>query len=131
MMLFSDLYTHFSSPLKVTAAITACAPGCFFIDSPGGCGKTFTLNLLLAFVRARSGIALPVATSGIAALLLDGGTTAHSRFRIPLGVTADAICGVKRQTDAGNVGASALTFSETFLLLLSSYYISLCSIDSV
>ena len=48
----------------------------FFIDGPGGTGKTFTYNALLAAVRAEGGIALAVASSGVAALLLPGGSTA-------------------------------------------------------
>eukprot|EP00959_Pyramimonas_sp_CCMP1952_P242192 5062562-Pyramimonas_sp.AAC.1 len=56
----------------------------FFLDAVGGCGKTFMLNLLLRAVRAHDGIAIATASSGLAALLLDGGSTAHSRFKIPL-----------------------------------------------
>lgn len=55
-----------------------------FIDSPGGCGKTFLLNLMLRTVRSQGKIALAVATSGIASQLLDHGCTAHSRFKIPV-----------------------------------------------
>ena len=40
--------------------------------------------MLLSKIRADEGIALAVATSGIAAILLRGGTTVHSRFRVPL-----------------------------------------------
>lgn len=36
-----------------------------FIDAPGGTGKTFLLNLILAKVRAEGKIALAVASSGI------------------------------------------------------------------
>jgi hypothetical protein len=35
-------------------------------------------------MRADNGIALAVASSGIAALLLEGGWTVHSRFKIPV-----------------------------------------------
>lgn len=42
------------------------------------------LNALLASVRTRGGIALAVASSGIAATLLRNGRTAHSRFKIPI-----------------------------------------------
>jgi hypothetical protein len=38
--------------------------GIFFIDAPGGTGKTFLLNLLLAKVRKDDNIALAVASSG-------------------------------------------------------------------
>ena len=58
--------------------------GLFFLDAPGGTGKTFLLNLLLAKVRERKMIALAVASSGIAATLLAGGRTAHSTFKLPV-----------------------------------------------
>ena len=49
--------------------------GLFFLDAPGGTGKTFLISLLLATVRARSDIAVAVASSGI---------TAHSALKLPL-----------------------------------------------
>ena len=56
----------------------------FFLDAPGGTGKTFLINLLLGKVRSEGKIALGVATSGIAATLITGGRTAHSTFKLPL-----------------------------------------------
>ncbi|XP_076065324.1 uncharacterized protein LOC143039331 [Oratosquilla oratoria] len=56
----------------------------FFINAPGGTGKSFLLNLLLDTVRSRGQIALAVASSGIAATVLHGGRTAHNMFKIPL-----------------------------------------------
>ncbi|XP_062075588.1 uncharacterized protein LOC133779672 [Humulus lupulus] len=41
---------------------------------------------------------LPVATSGIAALLLPNGRTAHSRFHIPLNVTVESTCEIRQGT---------------------------------
>ncbi|XP_062099807.1 uncharacterized protein LOC133805653 [Humulus lupulus] len=41
---------------------------------------------------------LPVATSGITALLLPNGRTAHSRFHIPLNVTAESTCEIRQGT---------------------------------
>lgn len=70
----------------------------FFLDGPGGTGKTFVESLCLAKVRAMGKIALPVASSGVAALLLDGGRTAHSRFDIPLDVSPDSACHVSYQS---------------------------------
>ncbi|DBA04182.1 TPA: hypothetical protein N0F65_004290, partial [Lagenidium giganteum] len=43
---------------------------CFFLDGPGGTGKSFVLEQILARVRLDGLIAVPVASSGIAALLL-------------------------------------------------------------
>ena len=55
-----------------------------FLQAAGGCGKTFVLTLGLKVIRSTGDIAIAVATSGIAALLLPSGTTAHSLFGIPL-----------------------------------------------
>ncbi|XP_027083735.2 uncharacterized protein [Coffea arabica] len=56
----------------------------FFIDGPGGTGKTFLYRSLLATLRSQNHVAIAMATSGIAASILPGGRTAHSRFKIPL-----------------------------------------------
>ncbi|XP_061392257.1 uncharacterized protein LOC133327727, partial [Musca vetustissima] len=58
--------------------------GIYFLDAPGGTGKTFVISLILEKVRSRSQIALAVASSGIAATLLEGGRTAHSALKLPL-----------------------------------------------
>ena len=72
----------------------------FFIDGVGGAGKTFLYSCVLHDVRANGGIALAVASSGIAALLLDGGRTAHSRFKIPVAnLDAFSTCYVKRGSE--------------------------------
>jgi len=78
----------------VTEAVhdTSNAPKLFFVDGPGGTGKTYLFNALLTSTRRSGDIALAVASSGTAALLLDGGRTAHSRFNIPLQVDQHSIC---------------------------------------
>uniref|UniRef100_A0A803PB99 ATP-dependent DNA helicase n=1 Tax=Cannabis sativa TaxID=3483 RepID=A0A803PB99_CANSA len=70
----------------------------FFISGHGGTGKTFLWNTLIAKLRSESKIVLPVATSGIAALLLPNGRTAHSRFHIPLEVSAESTCEIRHGT---------------------------------
>jgi hypothetical protein len=72
----------------------------FFVDGLGGAGKTFTYGCLLAGVRSQpDGIALSVASSGIAALLLPGGRTAHSRFKIPVqDLDKDSVCFIGKQS---------------------------------
>ncbi len=56
----------------------------FFVNGPGGTGKTFLYSCLLSTVRAQGRVVVVMASSGIAALLLNGGRTAHSRFKIPV-----------------------------------------------
>lgn len=71
----------------------------FFVDGPGGTGKTFLYNTLLTYVRSQPAkIAIAVASSGIAALLLNGGQTAHSRFGIPISLHARSICTIPVQS---------------------------------
>ncbi|XP_074323400.1 uncharacterized protein LOC141660320 [Apium graveolens] len=62
----------------------------FFISGHGGTGKTFLWNTIASKLRSESMIVFPVATSGLASLLLPNGQTSHSRFRIPLDVTAES-----------------------------------------
>jgi len=56
----------------------------FYVDGPAGTGKTFLYSTILRALRGSGKICLVVAMSGIAALLLDGGRTVHSRFRLPV-----------------------------------------------
>jgi len=77
--------------------------GNYFLDVPGGTGKTFLINLLLAKVRFDKKIALAVASSGIAATLLEGGRTAHSTVKLPLKICTDdvsSICNFSKQSNA-------------------------------
>ena len=60
--------------------------GPFFLDAPGGTEKTFLLNLLLADIRYLGHIALAMASSDIAATLLDNGNTAHYLLKLPLNI---------------------------------------------
>ncbi|KAL8615794.1 hypothetical protein ACOMHN_048502 [Nucella lapillus] len=68
----------------IMAKVEEQSGGIFFLDAPGGTGKTFVTNLILAKVRQKKEIALAVASSGIAATLLEGGRTAQSAFKLPL-----------------------------------------------
>jgi PIF1-like helicase/Helitron helicase-like domain at N-terminus/Helicase len=70
----------------------------FFLQGPAGTGKTFLYKTLCAFYRAQGKVVLCVASSGIAAQLLPGGRTSHSRFKIPLSVTAMSKCHIPKQS---------------------------------
>ena len=56
----------------------------FFLDAVGGAGKTFCENLILSKLRSEGKIAVAVATSGIAATLLQGGKTAQGHLKLPI-----------------------------------------------
>ncbi|KAG2214033.1 hypothetical protein INT45_003163, partial [Circinella minor] len=67
-------------------------PKLCFVDGPGGTGKTYLFNAILEHIRWAGHIALAVTTSGTAALLLYGGRTAHSTYKIPLEVHQTSMC---------------------------------------
>ncbi|CAN0900836.1 ATP-dependent DNA helicase PIF1 [Linum grandiflorum] len=56
------------------------------------------IRCIIAKVRSLGQIALVVASSGIAATLLPGGVTAHSRFKIPIDVDHASTCAIKKGT---------------------------------
>ncbi|XP_057793359.1 uncharacterized protein LOC131009979 [Salvia miltiorrhiza] len=78
----------------IMSAAQSNSGGMFFIYGYGGTGKTFIWNTLSAALRSKGEIVLNVASSGIASLLLPGGRTAHSRFKIPINVNEDSTCNI-------------------------------------
>ncbi|XP_071729153.1 uncharacterized protein [Rutidosis leptorrhynchoides] len=73
--------------------------GLFFLYGYGGTWKTFVWKTLAAAVRSRGEIVINVASSGIAALLLTGGRTTHSRFAIPINVLEDSFCKIQPDSE--------------------------------
>jgi ATP-dependent DNA helicase PIF1 len=67
-------------------------PGFFFLYGYGGTGKTYIWRALSVALRSKGEIVLTVASSGIAALLIPGGRTAHSRFSIPINIDEYSTC---------------------------------------
>jgi hypothetical protein len=75
----------------------------FFVDGPGGTGKTYLYKALLAKVRSMNLTAIATATSGIAASIMLGGRTAHSRFRIPIKIDNNTMCSFTKQSDTAEL----------------------------
>ena len=80
----------------VQATETDPATAHFFLNEAAGTRKTFLLRTLCHHFRSLGKVLLCVASSGIAALLLPGGTTVHKRFRIPIDVGLDGHCPITR-----------------------------------
>ena len=70
----------------------------FYLQGAGGTGKTFLYRALHADACSKGITVLCVASSGIAAVLLPNGRTAHSQFRIPLAVDETTVCNIKVQS---------------------------------
>lgn len=93
-LLNDDQLTAFNTITETIDGGTA--PRLYFIDGPAGTGKTFLYNSLIAYIRGvmRKRV-IVVASSGIAALILHGGHTAHSTFKVPIPIQSDSTCYIK------------------------------------
>ncbi|KAG5575728.1 hypothetical protein H5410_055862 [Solanum commersonii] len=78
-------------------------PGAFFIDGPGGTGKTFLYRVLLATVRHQGFVALATTSFGVATSLLPGGRTAHSRFKLPIEIDGNFSCNISKQSSLASL----------------------------
>ena len=100
---------------KVMDAIKNERSLCVFLSARGGCGKTYLLNGLLAAVRTLEPggcVALAMATTGIAANLLQLGRTFHSRMKAPLDPDKDSTLKISAQSKL----ADLMRLSKLFLI---------------
>jgi hypothetical protein len=73
--------------------------GMFMIHGHGGTGKTFLYKVICSRLRSEGTIVLCTASSGIAALLLPGGRTAHSMFKIPIdSLSPESVCCIPKNS---------------------------------
>ena len=83
---------------EIISAIETAQGRVFFVDGPGGTGKTYIYKALLTKICSQNKIAVATATSGVAASILPGGRTAHSRFKIPLTIEDGTFCSLTKQS---------------------------------
>ncbi|XP_058774960.1 uncharacterized protein LOC131649220 [Vicia villosa] len=77
---------------QIMDAVNKQQGGVFFLHGYGGTGKTYMWRTLASALRSKHEICLTVATSGIASLLLPGGRTAHSKFKLPVPCLENSTC---------------------------------------
>ncbi|XP_023750894.1 uncharacterized protein LOC111899269 [Lactuca sativa] len=82
---------------NVVSCIEANKQILMFVYGHGGTGKAFLWTTILSFFRSLGKVVLAVAASGIASLLLPSGTTAHSRFKIPIDLASNRSCDIKKK----------------------------------
>ena len=77
----------------------------FFLVASEGTVKTFVIKLILASIRSKNDIALPIPSSEIAATLLPGGRTDHSALKLPLNLhsTETPTCNISKSSGMGKV----------------------------
>ena len=75
----------------------------FYLDGPGGSGKTFIYTTLMAFIRGKNQTELPFATTGISATLLKRGRTVHSGFKLPVPILDNSVSSMRGQSSEAAV----------------------------
>jgi len=92
---------------RIMARVDEGRHGLFFLYGYGGTGKTFIWRAMCAALRSKGEIVLAVASSGIAALLIPGGRTAHSRFCIPFTIDECSTCTIEPDSPLATLIAKA------------------------
>ncbi|XP_024004895.1 ATP-dependent DNA helicase PIF1-like [Eutrema salsugineum] len=88
---------------EILEAVNKNKGGMFVVYGSGGTGKPYLWSLLGSALRSQGDVVLKVASSGIAALLLEGGRTAHSRFAIPIVVNKFTFCSIKKESNLADL----------------------------
>ena len=91
-----------STTIPNRGEVTSCdptIPAVFLWQAAGGTGKTFTARTCIDYARGQGKIMLCVASSGLAATLLQGGRTAHSLFRIPVDIEEHSTCNISTNSE--------------------------------
>ena len=88
---------------EIDSAVSARHHKIFFLSAVGGTGKTFLFNSLLAKWRSKGKVVIAVASTGIAALLLQNATTVHSAFKVPLQIMPGSACSISARSDQGRM----------------------------
>ena len=97
---------------------------CVFLSARGGCGKTYLLNSILSAVRTSEPggcVALAMATTGIAATLLQLGRTFHSRMKAPLDPDATSTLSISAQSNLAELIRMAKVFLIDEATMLNKY----------
>ena len=68
----------------IISALQKTETSIFFIDGPGGSGRSFLFDALIHHTRGQGKLPIACAWSGIAAALLINGRTVSSRFGLPV-----------------------------------------------
>jgi hypothetical protein len=84
-----DQYSYFQT---IMAAVTDnIQTAHFYLQGPGGTGKTFLYKTLYYYYCSQGKVVLYIVLTGIAALLLPDRHTSHSQFRIPLELNESSV----------------------------------------
>ncbi|GBO29961.1 hypothetical protein AVEN_99257-1 [Araneus ventricosus] len=87
--------------MNETQGVDEASTKMFSVNAFAGSGKSFLFNALIHSVRGLGEIVVPIAWTGIAAIILEGGRTAHSRFKLQVPVLDNSSCRIRHNTEDG------------------------------
>jgi chromosomal replication initiation ATPase DnaA len=106
---------------EIMSTVDSDHRGLFFVDGPGGTGKTYLYRALLATIRSQNKIVMATTTSGVATSIMPGGRTTHSRFKIPLTLDDGAFCTFTKQSGTAKLlwTTSLIIWDEVTMIVTS------------
>lgn len=108
---------------------TASETKCFFIDGPGGTGKTFIYKTLYYMLTGKRYKVKCMAFTGIASILLPNGRTSHKTFGMKVPLTPDSVSSIKPNSSKARLLAEIDIFLMDEAPMLPKY--GLHSIDQL
>ena len=75
----------------------------FFLEAPGGTGKTLTTEAIIAELRSQGHIVIAMATTGIGATLLPGAGTVHSKTKAGVELHEKSMCNYEDNSGTAEV----------------------------
>ena len=81
------------------------------------------MNTVLAHFRSQNRICLACASTSSASLLLSGGKTLHSQFKVPINIHDDSHCNIRRGSRLAELISSAALILVDEVTMLNRYII--------
>ncbi|GBN09063.1 hypothetical protein AVEN_126257-1 [Araneus ventricosus] len=103
-MLNPEQRTIFDTVMNAIRDVDEASPKTFCVNAFTGPGKSFFFLLFNAISRSVRGlgeIAVPVAWTRIAVIILEGGKTAHSRFKLLVSILDNSSSSIRHNTEDG------------------------------
>lgn len=102
---------------QVVDAVSTGKGNVFVLLASAGCGKTVFANGLAAYCRAMHRQVICVAASALAAMLLTGGSTAHSAFHLPIPCNDATTCNLTSSDRAYLKSVDLILYDECSMVL--------------
>ena len=98
----------------------------FYLSGVGGSGKTYTYKCLYHALLREHKKVLCCCFTGIGALLLPRGCTAHYAFRLPLNVTKESVSSMKLDSHQAMLLKDTAVIIIDEVSMISKLYLEVC-----